>query len=241
VSTSHRRTRELQAREELILDQAQILFELHGYQGLNLDELAERVEYSKGTLYQHFESKEDLLLAVSIRYTDARARLFRAAARYPGVTRERMAAMGIVDFLINERTPQAFSLCQLSMVASIWDKASSARQQRLMSCLESCMEAPVAVTTEALLKGDIERKGVDPRQIVLGLITMSKGAMLVYNNTLHNSPIANMVLSTLQENRHRFLDGFGWRPFTDEHDYPSIEAKMHREFFNAELEALQMV
>src|SRR6516225_5463962 len=60
-----RKERERAAREELILDHAQRMLLRDGFQNLNLDELAEAVEYSKGTLYLHFKTKEDIALRSS--------------------------------------------------------------------------------------------------------------------------------------------------------------------------------
>ena len=50
MSIISRKQREFQAREELILDHARDLLRAKGYMGLNLDELAEQIEYSKGTI-----------------------------------------------------------------------------------------------------------------------------------------------------------------------------------------------
>ena len=66
MAISDRRLRERQERERLIIEHADDLLRQHGFLGLNLDELAERVEYSKATLYNHFDSKEDLVAAVDL-------------------------------------------------------------------------------------------------------------------------------------------------------------------------------
>ena len=227
-----RKQRELEAREELLLDHAHLLLESKGYLGLNLDELAARVEYSKGTIYGHFETKEDLLLGVVIRLTEERARLFRHASRFPGMTRERMAAVGIADLLLNERRPTAFQLMQLVSTSSVWEKTSERRRQRLKNANYQIMESPIAVIREALLAGDIGRRGTPPEQILLGLFTMSKGAMLIQaNEECFPNGWASAARSTLQINRHRLLDAFGWRPLFDEHDYAAVEQRIHDEHF----------
>ena len=58
--TNLRKERERAVREELILTHARRLLLSNGFQGLSLDELARSIEYSKGTIYLHFESKEDI-------------------------------------------------------------------------------------------------------------------------------------------------------------------------------------
>ncbi|MEM9015773.1 MAG: helix-turn-helix domain-containing protein, partial [Verrucomicrobiota bacterium] len=64
MAIADRKRREFEAREKMVVEHADELLLDRGYLGLNLDELADRVEYSKATLYHHFSSKEDLVLAV---------------------------------------------------------------------------------------------------------------------------------------------------------------------------------
>jgi AcrR family transcriptional regulator len=59
--------REKERREHEILLTARRLIRERGYAALNMDDLAEAVGISKPTLYQHFRSKEDLIIQVHIR------------------------------------------------------------------------------------------------------------------------------------------------------------------------------
>src|SRR5581483_8243141 len=56
--------RQRQEREQLILRAARELLMERGYHDMSIDEIAERVGISKGTVYLHFASKEDLVLAL---------------------------------------------------------------------------------------------------------------------------------------------------------------------------------
>ena len=55
------RTRETQAR---LLDAAEEIFVRDGFEGAQLDEIAATAGRSKGAVYTHFKSKEDLFLAL---------------------------------------------------------------------------------------------------------------------------------------------------------------------------------
>ena len=66
MAIADRRARERAERERLIIEHADDLLGRHGYHGLNLDELAERIEYSKATIYNHYESKDDLVINVPL-------------------------------------------------------------------------------------------------------------------------------------------------------------------------------
>ncbi len=61
LSKQQLRTRETQAR---LLDAAEEVFVRDGYEGAQLDEIAATAGRSKGAVYTHFKSKEDLFLAL---------------------------------------------------------------------------------------------------------------------------------------------------------------------------------
>jgi AcrR family transcriptional regulator len=61
------RERQRAEREQLILHEAESLLREEGYEGLVMERLAERVGVSKGTIYQHFDKKEDLFGAIILR------------------------------------------------------------------------------------------------------------------------------------------------------------------------------
>jgi len=54
-------------REELILDEAQALLASKGYSEMTLEDVIVRVGISKPTLYQHFRSKDEMVVRVLLR------------------------------------------------------------------------------------------------------------------------------------------------------------------------------
>lgn len=61
------RERQRQEREALILQVAEDVLREKGYYATSIDEIAARVGIAKGTVYLHFASKEDLIVAISQR------------------------------------------------------------------------------------------------------------------------------------------------------------------------------
>jgi AcrR family transcriptional regulator len=59
--------RQRQLREEAILDATQALMAEQGYSQMSMDDVAARLGVSKATLYQHFPSKEELVINVIVR------------------------------------------------------------------------------------------------------------------------------------------------------------------------------
>jgi len=64
MGTEQRREREKFARREVIIACARELFLVKGFKGTTMDEIAQRAELSKGTLYLYFASKEELYATV---------------------------------------------------------------------------------------------------------------------------------------------------------------------------------
>ena len=54
-----------------ILDAAEALIQKHGYDRTSVDDIAERARVAKGTFYQHFDTKLDVLLELNRRQQDA--------------------------------------------------------------------------------------------------------------------------------------------------------------------------
>lgn len=67
MSTSNLKARQRQLREDAILDATQELLNRKGFFELNMDEVAAQVGIAKATLYQHFPSKEELVIQVVVR------------------------------------------------------------------------------------------------------------------------------------------------------------------------------
>ncbi|MHA2936912.1 TetR/AcrR family transcriptional regulator [Vibrio sp. RC27] len=53
----------MQPRKQHLIETAQILFNQHGYHATGIDLILAESKVSKATLYKHFQSKEDLILA----------------------------------------------------------------------------------------------------------------------------------------------------------------------------------
>lgn len=60
MSTAERRMRELREREDRLLSAAVTLLDCDDWQAVTVEQIADRAEYAKGTVYRHFASKDDL-------------------------------------------------------------------------------------------------------------------------------------------------------------------------------------
>jgi AcrR family transcriptional regulator len=69
-STPSFRDRQRQFREDAILQATHELLAQKGFVAMTMDDVAQRVGIAKGSLYQHFKSKEELLAAALISFMD---------------------------------------------------------------------------------------------------------------------------------------------------------------------------
>ena len=63
-----RKQREYEKRKNLILDTARKMFHRKSFNGVTLDEIAHEIEFSKGTIYSHFESKEEIFAQILLEH-----------------------------------------------------------------------------------------------------------------------------------------------------------------------------
>ncbi|MFX0075922.1 MAG: TetR/AcrR family transcriptional regulator [Candidatus Hermodarchaeota archaeon] len=66
-SKKSRKERETELRRQIIIEAAERLFLSEGYEKTTMDEIARQSEFSKGTLYNYFKSKDELYLAIGIK------------------------------------------------------------------------------------------------------------------------------------------------------------------------------
>ncbi len=232
-----RKQREIRLREARILAVARDQILEGGYLGLNMDRIAAQIEYSKGTIYQHFRNKEEILLALVNDALDTRQRMFRAAAGFDGPDRVRLATVGAAAEAFVEHFPYHFKVEQIVRASSIWEKTSPERQQLMQTCEKSCMTTVVEVVQHGVAAGDLSLpEGVRPEEVVFGLWSVYLGAQIISHSsdTLGEIGIDNPIRS-LRTNQHRMLDGYGWRPLSSQFDYMAHMDGVKAEMFRYEL------
>lgn len=216
----------------MILNHADRLLAQGGYHGLNLDELAEAIEYSKATIYNHFQNKEDILLAVAVSHYHRRADYFALAADYSGLSRECMCAVGVADEVLAEELPHGFEVMQLAGAHSIWDKASEEQRNGFHEASARCMESMSVIMQLAHDQGHFAESSPDELNILLGLISISKGSHLLGGGLpLFEGMEGADLIGIRYDNYDRFLDGVGWTPLSSEYDYKESRKTIRKKLF----------
>jgi AcrR family transcriptional regulator len=240
TSTLSRKQREVKEREGRILELAQQMIVQDGYHGLSMDRIAEALEYSKGTIYQHFSCKEEILMTLVNQAMERRLDLFRRAAAFRGRPRERITAIGAGSELFFQLYPDHFHIEHAVRITSIREKASEQRRMCLERCEASCSEIVRGVISDAVAAGDLvvdDEFGVE--QIAFGLwsITFGGYSIAATSPSLANLGIHDPVLA-IRNNCNRLLDGLGWKPLAKDLDLPALVERIRSELFASELAQL---
>jgi len=235
MATITRKQREVQARERLILDTARRMFIDAGLAGLNMDRVAEAVEYSKGTIYHHFSCKEDLVAALTLESAAVRQRMFDRAAAFPGRPRERIMAVGVADQLFVSLHPDHYATESLVSIDAILDKASPARREQLELLRKREMNALTAVARQAVAIGDLDADEPTVSSIAYGLWAMSRGHHGHRHCIVEHDDMRCLdLVAALWRNYQALLDGYGWRPLSHEHDYRATGRRIYEQVFPEE-------
>jgi AcrR family transcriptional regulator len=242
MNTLTRKQREIQQRETQILEVSRHMLSERGYLWLSMDRVAAEMEYSKGTIYQHFKNKEEIILALAIETLKKRKDLFERAAAFQGVPRERLSAIGVACELFVRLYPDHFQLEQVIRTSSIWEKTSEIRQQVMRSCEASCVGIVGGVVRDAIAHGDMKLPDdMTVEDIVFGLWSINYGGFSIITTSTADS-LSEVGISdpfmAIRRNIGSMMDGYQWRPLSHEHDYDETYQRVQNEVFSDELQQL---
>jgi AcrR family transcriptional regulator len=243
MGTSTRKQREIQEREELILDVTSRMLVERGYNHLTMDRIAEAIEYSKGTVYQHFSCKEDLLATLALRNTECRAELFARAVSFDGTTRERMTAIGTAFDVLMNLHPDRCKAETIYHASHMREKASDSSVTELADADARCDGVVGGLIQEAIEKGELPlRDESTVHALYFGLWALSWGSYQIVE-TVEPCELSERgfedPLASLHMNQERLLDGYGWKALSSEHDYDAVRQRVRETLFAEELRQIQ--
>ncbi len=226
MTTKDRRLRERAEREQRFLDKAQELIQRDGLLSLQMSRIAEECDYAIGTLYQHFASKEDLLVTLATRNCLSRVDLFERAARWSGPTRERIVCIALADLMVIRAQPEHFRLAQFVWTEVIWGAASAETRRRSLDA-----SAPLGALVDGIVEsaqacGDLPTGlGLTPQALTLGPWTLCLGMhTLTHTEGLLEAHALSDPYRLLMKHLHYLLNGYGWQPLFDPSDDDALDA-----------------
>ncbi|WP_286237486.1 TetR/AcrR family transcriptional regulator [Neptuniibacter halophilus] len=232
---------EIEAREEAIMQQVLVLMAEQGVAGVTIDKVVARLPFSKGTVYNHFSCKEDLLTGVCNRSLKKLIELFERAGRFSGNTREQMLAVGYAYLLHAMLYPVEFMLVISAKTPAVKEKSSSERQETHLELENRLLSSLLDIIHRAQLSGELKAPAhLNSQQIAFSLWSMSFGTIALLHESLDRCNVRQdmQVKRELMNNCHLMLDGLGWSPDSSRHDWEASLARFDRELFATEIAAL---
>jgi len=229
MGTRERRRREVAEREQRFLDAARELIQQDGLLNLQMSRVAEKCDYAVGTLYQHFVSKEDLLVALASEESQERVDMFVRVHQWAANTRDRMLGFSVADMLYVRRRPEHFRLLQFAFTDVVWGAASETRRQECVEAHAPLREATLAVVNEAIAKGDLDSRGLQATEICLAPWALSIGLhAIVHTEGLVEQYDCADAYGLMLRHFSELLNGLGWKPLTDSTDAAALDALTQR-------------
>jgi AcrR family transcriptional regulator len=228
--------REILDREARILDVARPIVVREGYHGLNMERIAEKVHYSKGTIYNHFACKEEIIIALAIENVAKRVELFKRAAQFRGCPRHRMIAIGEAAERFVRKHPDYFLFEKILQLDSVREKTSEKRRAVIQGCEMQCVSVVAGVVRDAIAAEDLVLpNGFTPEKLVFGLWSLTSGAFsIVFTSDSLGQMGLEDPFETVREHSDALLDGHGWKPLSDQFDSKKILKKIRSEVFENE-------
>ncbi|RLA63377.1 MAG: TetR/AcrR family transcriptional regulator [Epsilonproteobacteria bacterium] len=240
MKTLTRKEQNFLDREKELIALAMEIMHKDGVSSLTMDKLTAQSDFSKGTIYNHFSCKEDILSAISITSLAELNPLFSRAVRFKGTTRERLLAVNFAYMLKAKLNPEQF-MCVLSCkTSSVTEKASKQRRQLSIDKENEILSILNQLVKEAEMVGELV---INPSQnsqlITFCNWSMSFGTLALLMHVEDSQVTKSLDLQeAFLSNINITLDGLGWKPLSSQWDYNDTIKRIEKEIFSAELQLI---
>ncbi|MCU0716307.1 MAG: TetR/AcrR family transcriptional regulator [Pirellula sp.] len=218
-----RKQREIERRTAEILRVSRPILLREGFHALSMDRVAAQMEYAKGTIYNHFPNKEEIVLALAVEAMQLRRRLFERAIAATGSSRVRMMAVGAACEFFTEHCSDDFVVEQWIRNNNIWDKTSEQRQTLIRECEGNCMALVSSVVADGVSAGELTVPApLSPPEFVFGLWALVYGSQILTRSSpsLASIGIYDPVIA-IRAHCLNLLNGFAWQPLMSWDEYQS--------------------
>ena len=173
-----RREREKERRRNEIIDAAENVFFAKGMENATMDDIAEKSELSKGTLYLYFKSKEDVYLAIHLRGNRILKNMFQNAVKNNNKGIEQVRAIGEAYFEYYRKFPNYFNaMIYYESRAIEYDDENSVAAECMMEG-RATLDVLVKAINRGIQDGSI-RDDIDPLKTAISLWGQSTGIIQI--------------------------------------------------------------
>jgi AcrR family transcriptional regulator len=227
-------------REEELVDLAVTILNEQGFAGLSLEKLTAKSCYSKGTIYNHFASKEDCLSALCIRAVGNILGLFQRALAFDGNSREKAVAVHYSYQLYARLEPTLFLAVLSSKAPGVREKTSVER----MAIMDK-LEFEINNFSDAMFRNAVaDGSLILAEHISIETLSFSNWAMSFGTNALATSAKEAKAVNRLDpntlllQNINLLHDGMNWQPLSKDWDYQNTWRRVEQEIFAEDIQSL---
>ena len=231
-----RKQREILERGETVLDVARKMLLQRGYHGLTMARIAEEMEYSKSTIYQHYCCKEEIIVALASRSVEQQRLLVERAATFRGHSRERMVAVGEATSLFAHLHSEDSRIFQLINAEAITQKASDKFLWPLKTSAHRTVSILNGIVRDAIARGDLVLPAqATPEELTYQVWLLGESSKAALSSWLPPSEMGvGDPLSIMLRHGQLVGDAYGWKPLSTEWDYRETQRTVLREIFPGE-------
>lgn len=217
----NRKARARVEREMELIEIAREIIENDGLASLTMDKVTAHCDYSKGTVYNHFSCKEDLLVAVSNEGLKDLLSIFNKLEGYQGNTRQQMLGLQLAYLYFSKLYPSQF-LCVLSVKnPAILSRTSEKRKQQQLALEIALDQQGMNIINKAISTGELQLpKGAEAKQVAFANWSQTFGALVLVNAAESLVGLQGIDIGTdFFANAFILNDGFQWQPLSSQHNY----------------------
>lgn len=214
-----------QDREQQVIELGRRILCEEGFTGLQMEKVAALAGLSRGVIYKHFASKEELAARMLIDSMEQRAMLLRKASEFEGGGRERMLALIVAEEFFTNRNPGHCDCEVLIRFSGLLNGRGPEFQTRLHE-LESDMDSRFqGVIAQARAAGELPAD-CHSEDVQWSVVALRLGFQLLLCR--HRDHQLHSPMLTLRHCLHRLLDGFRWEPLSHEFNYDEVSQNIMR-------------
>jgi AcrR family transcriptional regulator len=208
---------------------------------LTIDKLVAESRFSKGTIYKHFTSKEDLLMAICNRSIKEMQDMFIQALEFKGNSREKVLAVMVSYVIWAKLHPMQLFAVLAAHSPSVAACCSEVRNETHKKHEAKLMGLMARQIEKAIQSGDLKLpEGMLVEQVTFAMWAASWGAMALIMSKGDSVKLGPMQLERESfTNARLILDGLGWKPLSSTWDYAATIHKIATEVFQSEIAILE--
>ena len=229
--------KEIQAREAHFVQVARDILLKEGYQGVSIGRVAEETRFSKGTVYQIFGSKEELVTALGMQCRAKLLETIQKAASLPGRPRERMVALGEALAMYSKYYAADQRILKLIDAETILEKVPVNQRDKMKEYDVQIFLALLGIVQDAISQGDLVlREDSTPQGLSFAFWAMMDGcfAASMGGAPLQEAGISDPMAEVVHSG-HYLMDGYGWHPLYSEWDYEATARRARSLLLNESL------